>query len=60
MDLTIIIPVFNEVESITSLLDEIAAQFDETPQRHVQVAEITPAARASRVDSGVRSRQPNQ
>ena len=28
MDLTVIIPVFNEVESITPLLDEIAAQFD--------------------------------
>jgi dolichol-phosphate mannosyltransferase len=28
VDLTVIIPVFNEVESITPLLDEIAAQFD--------------------------------
>jgi dolichol-phosphate mannosyltransferase len=28
VDLTVIIPVFNEVESITPLLDEVAAQFD--------------------------------
>jgi len=30
VDLTIIIPVFNEVESITPLLGEVAAQFDAT------------------------------
>ena len=28
MDLSIVIPVYNEVESITPLLDEISAQFD--------------------------------
>ena len=39
MDLTIIIPVFNEVESITSLLDEIAAQFDETDTYEVIVVD---------------------
>ena len=39
MDLTIIIPVFNEVESIISLLDEIAAQFDETDAYEVIVVD---------------------
>ena len=39
MDLTIIIPVFNEVESITPLLDEIAAQFDATGAYEVIVVD---------------------
>jgi glycosyltransferase involved in cell wall biosynthesis len=39
VDLTIIIPVFNEVESITPLLDEIAAQFDATGAYEVIVVD---------------------
>jgi dolichol-phosphate mannosyltransferase len=39
VDLTIIIPVFNEVESITPLLDEIAAQFDATDSYEIIVVD---------------------
>jgi len=39
VDLSIVIPVFNEVESIVSLLEEIAAQFEQTSSYEIIVVD---------------------